>query len=196
MKTVVKFFLGMAVGMIACWFIFFMQKNKEVQTISSHQIALEKIEALGKLELVKINLWDVMEHKLSRQWLPDASALLIIGGEATGCIDLQKVRPEDIVIEKDVLKIQLPAPEICYCKIDHAKSKVYKTQYNYFTGINLVDNAYKQAEKQLWKTALESGILEQTKENTIILLKPFFENLGFKQVEISFGYTLFYNTPQ
>ena len=185
MKTLLKFFLGILVGIILCLFVFFMLNDKGTQTVASHQTTLEKVEALGKLELVRMNIKDVLEHKLIRQWLPDASALLIISGEAVGCIDLQKVKPEDIVIKKDTLRIKLPAPELCYCKVDHKNSKVYETKYDYFTGINLVDNAYKEAEEQLWKTALESGILERTKENAISILKPFFEGLGFKQVEIS-----------
>ena len=186
MKTLLKFFLGVAVGIIVCLLIFFKLNGKGMPTVTSHQATLEKIEALGKLELIRMNIKDVMEHKLIRQWLPNASALLVISGEAVGCIDLQKVQPEDIVIKKDTLKIKLPAPELCYCKIDHKKSKVYETRYDYFTGINLVDSAYKEAENQLWKTALESGILDSTKKNAITLLKSFFEGLGFKQVEISF----------
>ena len=163
-----------------------MLKNKGGQTISSHRATLERIETLGKLELVRMNIRDVMEHKFTRQWLPNASALLIISGEAVGCIDLQKVKPENIVINKDALKIQLPAPELCYCKINHENSKVYETRFDYFTGINLVDNAYKEAEKYLREASIESGILDRTKESAIVVLKPFFEGLGFKQVEIYF----------
>ncbi|MDR0232320.1 MAG: DUF4230 domain-containing protein [Dysgonamonadaceae bacterium] len=186
MKTILKLLLGIAIGIIICLFFFLKTNNKGTQTVTSHQATLEKVEALGKLELVRMNIKDVMEHKLIRQWLPNASALLIISGEAVGCIDLQKVEAEDIVIQKDTLRIKLPAPELCYFKIDHKNSKVYETKFNYFTGINLVEEAFKEAEKQLWETALESGILDRTKENTIIILKPFFEGLGFKQVEISF----------
>ena len=186
MKTLLKFILGIILGIIVCWFIISRPNTKGRQTVTSHQATLERVEALGRLELVRMNIRDVMEHKLMRQWLPDASALLIISGEAAGCIDLQKIEARDIVVKRDTLKIKLPAPEICYCKIDHKNSKVYKTQYDYFTGINLVDSAYKEAEKQLWQTALESGILNQTKENAITLLKPFFEGLGFKQVEVYF----------
>ena len=186
MKTLLKLFLGIAVGIIVCMFIFFKLDDKGMQTVTSHQATLERVEALGKLELVRMNIRDVMEHKLVRQWLPNASALLIISGEAVGCVDLQKVKPEDIVVKKDTLKIILPEPELCYCKIDHKKSKVYETKYDYFTGINLVDSAYGEAENQLWKMALESGILDRTKENAITILKPFFEGLGFKQVEIYF----------
>jgi len=187
MKTLFKFFLGLAVGFIICGFIFFRLNDRGTQTVISHQSTVEKVEALGKLELVRMNIRDVMEHTLVRQWLPNASALLIISGEAVGCVDLHKVQPENIVIKENTLKIQLPSPELCYCKVDHKKSKVYETRFDYFTGINLVDNAYKEAEKQLEKMALESGILEQTKKNAIALLVPFFEGLGFKQVEISFS---------
>ena len=187
MKTLLKFLSGTVVGVIICGFIFFMLHNNQgAQTVISHQLTMEKVESLGKLELVRMNIRDVMEHKLIRQWLPNASAVLIISGEAVGCIDLQKIQPENIVIKKDTLKITLPLPELCYCKINHQKSKVYETRYDYFTGINLVDEAYKAAENQLRKTAIESGILERTKENAIIILKPFFEGLGFNQVEIYF----------
>jgi len=187
MKTLMKFLLGFAIGIVVCWFIFFKWNDKNRQTLSSHQTTLERVESLGKLELVRMNIRDVMEHRQIRQWLlPDASALLIISGEVVGCIDLHKVKPENIIIEKDKIKIQLPAPELCYCKVDHSNSKVYSTRFSYFTKIDLVDSAYREAEKQLWNMALESGILDQTQTTAVALLKPFFENLGFKQVEISF----------
>ena len=185
MKTLLKILAGIAVGSVVC-LIIFLKQDKTVQTVTSHQTTLEKVEALGKLELVRMNIKDVIEHRLIRQWLPNASALLIISGEAVGCIDLQKVKPEDIIIKNDALEIKLPSPELCYFKIDHKNSKVYETKHNYFTGINLVDDAYKEAEKQLRETALNSGILDRTKENALSILKPFFEGLGFKHVEISF----------
>ncbi len=186
MKMLLKLFVEIAIGIVVCWFIFSKLKSNGGQTETTHQSTLEKVEALGKLELVRMNIRDVMEHKIIRQWLPNASALLVISGEAVGCIDLQKVKPEDVVIDKDTLKLKLPAPELCYCKVNHKDSKVYETKNNYFTGIDLVDSAYKEAEKQLQKTALESGILDQTKQNATTILKPFFEGLGFKHVEISF----------
>jgi len=186
MKNRLKFFLGITVGIVACVLIFIPMNGKGIRTLTTHQATLERVEALGKLELVRMNIRDVMEHKLIRQWLPNASAVLIISGEAVGCIDLRKVEPKDIVVKNDLLQIKLPAPELCYYKIDHKNSKVYETKYDIFTGINLVDEAYKAAEKQLWQSALESGILSQTQENAITLLKSFFEGLGFKQVEIYF----------
>ncbi len=188
MKSIVRLllFLFLLIVLFFGIWVFLKFQNEERNFVSTHQEVVEKIEAIGRLELVRMNVRDVMEHKLVRQWLPNASALLIINGEAAGCIDFQKMKPEDIVIEKDAIKIKLPQPELCYCKINHEKSRVYETKYDYFVTADLVDNAYQEAEKQLRKTVLESGILDQTKQNATLFLKPFFETLGYKSVEISF----------
>ncbi len=188
MKSIIKILIGVILGVLLCWIVIsFLGKKKNVEsTISTHQEVVEKVEAIGKLELVRMNIRDVLEHKIVREWLPNAKAVLIINGEAVGCIDLQKVKKDDISISKDTLKIKLPDPEICYCKIDHSKSKVYETSNEFFSGAQLVDGAYIEAEKQLRQTVLNAGILEQTKTNAVILLKPFFETLGFKHTIIYF----------
>ncbi len=187
MRSIIKLslLLTVVVMIFFCLQLVF-KSSKGGKYVSSHQSVVEKVEAIGRLELVKMNIRDVVEHQLVRQWLPNASALLIINGEAVGCIDLQKIRPEDIVISGDTLKIKLPQPELCYCKINHEKSKIYETKYDYFISAELVDSAYREAEKQLNKTVLESGILEQTKQNAVLLLKPLLSTFGFQTVIISF----------
>ena len=49
---------------------------------------------------------------------------MIVSGEATGCLDLTKIRLGDITEKDSVLVVHLPEPEICSYKIDHSKSKV------------------------------------------------------------------------
>ena len=61
---------------------------------------LQQISSMGKLELVKFNFRDVVESKIKKKLLPDAKVLLIVSGEATGCLDLTKIRLGDIT-EKD-----------------------------------------------------------------------------------------------
>ena len=188
MKIIIKYGSVFLIGIIFCWFILSKsnQKGENLETISSHQEIVEKIEAIGKLELVRMNIKDVLEHQIVKQWLPNPKAILIIQGEAVGCIDLQQIKPEDIYISHDTLNIKLPAPEICYCKIDHSKSKVFDTQNNFFSGTELIDNAYKEAERQLRSTVIKAGILEQTKTNAAFFFRPFFESLGFKHTFIYF----------
>jgi hypothetical protein len=149
---------------------------------SSHRIALQEISAMGNLELVKYNFKDVVEQKITKILLPDAKALLIIQGEAIGCIDLQKIKEGDIIVTGDTLLLHLPEPELCVFKIDHSKSKIYNTEYAFTDEAALIEKAYKQAEEQIKTSALELGILEQTKENAAKILVPILEKSTGKKV--------------
>jgi hypothetical protein len=158
----------------------------ETTIISNHNIVLEKIEELGKLELVKYKFRDVLEYNVQYDWWPDSKAVLIISGEAVGCIDLKKIKAEDILDKKDTLYLTLPAPELCYYKLNHNESKVYNTQTYAMDESRLVEGAYKEAEKQVKRTALQSNILAQTRENGEKMLKPLFENLAKKKVVFTY----------
>lgn len=156
----------------------------EVKT--NHNIVLKEISDLGKLELVKYAYRDVVEQSISRDFLPDPKAILIIQGEAVGCIDLKKVSESDIVIMEDTIVVHLPKPEICYHKIDHSKSKVFQTEYAFMNEGLLLEEAYKRAEKQILQSALDSDILNQTKENANLVLKPLLENSTGKKVVLQY----------
>jgi hypothetical protein len=148
---------------------------------------LEKITAMGKLELVKYNFKDVVESKIQKDLLPDAKVLLVVMGEATGCIDLTKIRVADIENGVDKLVVHLPDPEICTFKIDHAKSKVYDSQFAFMDEAELVDQAFKKAEVQVQKSAQEMGIIQETKASAQQILKPFLEQISGKQVVLMYG---------
>lgn len=175
------------IALFIAWQIFGggLFKN-ETKIITNHDIVLEQVETLGKMELVKFKFKDVLEHKVEYSWWPDSKAVLIISGEAVGCIDLSKVKKENITDGKDTLYLRLPAPEICYSKINHKDSRVYNTQSYSFDQTKLVEQAYKEAEKQIQKTALQSNILEQTRTNADKILKPMFEQLTKKKVILTY----------
>ena len=183
----VAFYLAAIIFLIFIWesvksFKFF--KGKEL--ITTHNIVLKEISELGKLELVKFVYRDVVEQTITRDFLPDPKAILIVQGEAVGCIDLQKVADKDIVAMKDTVIVHLPKPEICYHKIDHSKSRVYDTQYAFMNEGLLLDEAYKRAEDQILQSALNADILNQTKQNAEIVLKPVLENLTGKKVVLKY----------
>lgn len=153
---------------------------------SKHQLLLERVEAMGKLELVKYRISDVLEHKNKTPFLPDASVLLIIKADAVGCIDLAKVKGEHIKVYNDSVTIQLPQPEICYIKIDHKASRVYDTKMAFFREADLVDAAYKSAELQIAGEVRKSDILQQTRSNALNILKPLLTGLGYSKISLSF----------
>ena len=158
----------------------------ETKVESKHQILVQSIEKMGKLELVKDRMSDVIEHKNVTSYLPDASVLLIVKADAVGCMDLTKITDEDIVVQGDSATIYLPQPELCYVKIDHKDSKVYDTKMAFLREGQLVDEAYKYAEAEVKRRVEKSDIRKQTQQNAVTVLKPIIEGLGFHSVRFEF----------
>ncbi|NIJ51626.1 DUF4230 domain-containing protein [Dyadobacter arcticus] len=166
------------------WFPEWLGGKDKTETV--HALVLEEITAMGKLELVKYNFKDVVEQEIVKVWLPNAKAILIVQGEAIGCVDLTQIEIADITSDDETLVVNMPEPELCVFKVDHSKSKVYNTEYAFAEEGKLVQEAYKQAEKQIQKSALDMGILDQTQENASKILTPLLEKASGKKVLLKF----------
>jgi hypothetical protein len=161
--------------------------TREPQVTVTHNTVLTQVEALGKLELVRYRFKDVVEYKKSSKYpfLPDAKAALIVGGEAVGCLDLRKIKPQDVTFEGDsVVRVLLPAPELCSFQVDHKQSRVFSTENGFFQDGQLVDEAYRYAEAQVRRSALQSGILAETQRNAEQILVPMLRTLTGRRVII------------
>ncbi len=183
-------------GVIGCWETYQSWKTS-VTTASipevSHQVVLQKITSMGRLELVKYNFKDVVESTIKRELLPDAKVLMVIAGEATGCLDLTKIRISDLSLQQDTIIVHLPEPDICYFKIDHSQSKVYDTQFTFMDEAKLVDEAFKKAEVQVKQSALQMKILDETKASAEQILKPFIEEVSGKKALLRYA---LHDTPR
>lgn len=186
MMKLLKVIIVLALIIGITWFIWERVKPADSKE-TNHAILVERIEAMGKLELVKYRLSDVVEHKNMTAYLPDASVLLIIKADAVGCIDLGKLKSEDVEVMGDSVHITLPNPEICYVKIDHKSSKVYDTKMAFFREATLVDEAFKAAEEEITNQVKKSDILQQTKNNATHVLRPLLEGLGYTKIGLSFN---------
>jgi hypothetical protein len=153
---------------------------------TTQSIVLQEVTALGKLELVKYTFKDIVEHEQVNTILPNANAVLIVEGEATGCIDLAQLTAADITTDEDSVIVKLPKPELCSWKINHDRSRVYDTKFSFLNESQLVSDAYKQAEKQIRQAALSGGILEQTRHNADQLLRPLLERVSNKKVRLTY----------
>lgn len=171
-------------------FVFFYFKREffESRTELTDDIMIEKITDMGKLELVKYSMKDVLEQKEVRTFLPDQRILFVAAGEATGCIDLTKVRKEDIVHSGDSVTVFLPKPELCYARLDHGRSKVYDVSGAWFPSDakEMVEDIYKIAEQKLRENALQMNILGKTRDNAVLIFKPMLENITGKKIGIQF----------
>ncbi|PIY10760.1 MAG: hypothetical protein COZ18_05400 [Flexibacter sp. CG_4_10_14_3_um_filter_32_15] len=198
MNNLIKSLTGLLIVLLLGFGLYYVTLRKDAKklltpretvTETSFQTVLEEVESLGKLELVKYNFKDVVEHKQKNGYssVLDSKVLLIVAAEAVGCMDLTRIKAEDITEVGDSIYVHLPAPELCYYKIDHQKSKVYDSEsMPFMQNDNLVGEAFAKAEKQIEKAALESGILVQTQAMAKTMLKPLLENLTKKTVFLTF----------
>jgi len=140
------------------------------------------------MELTKFTIKDVIQKNVIKNWWPDSKVLFIAVGEVAGCIDLSKVTKNDVKRSGDSIIITLPKPEICYIKINHEQSKVYDISGVYFKEDTkqMVEEVYIIAEKEISKEAYKLGIMEETKKNANLILKPLFENITEKKVGLKF----------
>ena len=160
--------------------------TKPDQPVQVHSMVLEKVEGLGKMELVKYQFQDVVAHEVIRDWLPDPKVVLFIVGEAVGCVDFAAIDSSAIQVYGDTVDIVLPAPEICYTRIDHNESRVFDTQYTFWEEAELVDAAYEAAEVELKKAAERSDLMANAEAQAEVLLKPLLSQLSGKSVNIRF----------
>jgi hypothetical protein len=171
-------------------FLFFYIKHEfnTTRTEVTEDAMVTRVIAMGKLELVKYAMKDVVEKKELHTILPDAKVLFVAVGEVTACIDLTKVKRSDVSQGKDTVSIILPQPEICYVKLDHQKSRVYDVSGVWFPdkARTMVEDVYKLAEKKMLTTATEMNLLGKARENAGLIFKPFLENVSGKKVVIKF----------
>ena len=163
---------------------FFSSDEKEPPVTVTYNTILTSVQDLGKMELVRYNFKDVVEYeKEVSRFIPNSKVVLIVAGEAVGCLDFTKIEPGDIVFEGDsIVQIALPEPELCYYKVDHSQSKVFSKENTYFQDADLIQESYKYAENNVKRAALNSGILRQTQVNAEKILKPMLEEITGKRV--------------
>jgi hypothetical protein len=111
------------IGFLVFLFFYIKHEFSTTRTEVTEDVMVSRIVSMGKLELVKYAMKDVVEKKELHTILPDARVLFVAVGEVTACIDLTKVKKDDIRQFKDSVVVALPRPEICYVKLDHQKSR-------------------------------------------------------------------------
>ncbi len=163
-------------------------------TVINTSVMLKEVEELGKIELVRYNFKEITElTEVSKEYFkffklgPDQKIALISQGQAAGCIDFTKMTAQDIRVEGDTVYMRLPAPEICYYKLDLKNTRIYSLQTNPMKEDGpFIEKAYELAEEEIRKAAMDSGILDQTRDNAEIILKPFLQEISGREVILTF----------
>lgn len=111
------------------WIFTHYQIQNSKQFGNQHRIIVEKIENIGKLEVLRVNIKDIFEFEQANKILgfkTSSKALLLVCGEVGICVDFSKVNSNKIMVQNKTLHITLPKPELCYFKVDHSNSKILR----------------------------------------------------------------------
>ena len=159
------------------------------------RVSLIEIQDLGRLEstdfVVQVHvpitdepdsIWQRVKGLFGTDEL-----LLVATGEAIAGFDLQKLRPEDVVVAGDSVIVSLPPAEILFTRVDNAETYVYSRD----TGLlwkpdkDLETEARRQAEAKVREWALEHDILDRAEKNGEVFLERFLRSLGFTDVTLT-----------
>lgn len=151
---------------------------------------VQKIQRLDRLETVVYSLDTVVEGSKSSAVLPDLLGgdriLLIVHGQSIAGIDLSKLRPEDVRISGQSIRVTLPASELFVTTIDNQHTRVYARSTGLLTSAdqNLESETRAHAQDQLQKDALSDGILDAARKNACATITTLLYGLGFQHVEV------------
>lgn len=190
-RTSLSFILSLIiVGFLIFLFFYMKHQFTAVRSEVTEDVMVEKITSMGKLELIKYSMKDVLEKKQIHTILPDERVLFVAVGEVTACIDLTKVARKDIIQDaaQKTVTVVLPQPEICYAKLDHQRSKVYDVSGVILPSTTqaMVEDIYKLAERRLLDNAQQMDITGKARQNAQVIFKPLLEGVSGKTVILKF----------
>jgi hypothetical protein len=128
-------------------------------TILNTATLVQQIQNLAELVTVKYVLEKLVVLEDTR-WYGDNRVLLVAHGVVKAGIDLQKIAPTDIEVDRNIVQITLPPVTITDVYLDEQKTRVLEHSTGLLRAFNknLEAEARRQAVDQLKHAARQGGI--------------------------------------
>ncbi len=148
---------------------------------------IHEVRALARLETIQYSIEKVITAEIGQgtfDFLFGDKLLFVAHGVVIAGIDLEKLGPGNLKLEGDTLYVTLPPAEVFIATLDNEKSYVYDRETGALThgDTNLETTARQAAEQEIYKAAMEDGILKLAQQNAEYFLEKFFEALGYDKV--------------
>ncbi|HCU58086.1 MAG TPA: hypothetical protein DF984_07705 [Anaerolineaceae bacterium] len=148
---------------------------------------IREVQSLARLETIQYTVEKVITAEVNQGVfgpLFGDKLLLVAHGMVIAGIDLSKISTSDFSLEGDTLHVQLPDPEVFVATLNNDESYIYDRTTGLFrkSDPELETSARQAAEEEIYRAAVEDGILEQAKTNAEIFLERFFNSLGYLHV--------------
>lgn len=162
------------------------------------EVILLSIKALGELDTVQYNLETVVDKEAQQSgmvtiggieiWKPRLHFLLVAGGRVKAGVDFRELARYEVVNSK--VTVYLPSPRITDYYVNTRDLKLYYIRTDFGLdeefAIEVYNEAVLEAQDNLRRAALESGILDVAEVNAEALVQSLILGLGFSEVEVKF----------
>ncbi|MDQ3965217.1 MAG: DUF4230 domain-containing protein [Actinomycetota bacterium] len=153
-------------------------------------VVVEGIQKLDQLATVRWTESVVVTKESegnSLQWLLTGEKVLLVAtGEVEAGVDLASLGSEDVEVQGEKVTIRLPEPKILSSSLDEEKTGVYDRDQGLLRlrpDDALVEEARRDAEREITATAQENGILDHARNNAEESIRAFVTTLGFEEIE-------------
>lgn len=148
---------------------------------------IRDVQSMARLETIQYTVEKVITAEINQgvfgQLFGD-KLLFVAHGYVIAGVDLSKLTVEDLALDGDVLRVQLPEAEIFVATLNNDDSYVYDRTTGLFrkSDPDLETDARQAAEEEILNAALEDGILTQAQANAEMFLERLFNDLGYDYV--------------
>ena len=153
-----------------------------------------QIQSLSELVTVKYVLEKVvvaespktttLENLLPGQ---DDRIVLLAHGIVKAGVDLSKLKPDDVLVAGEKIRVQLPSAYVTDGYLDENATQVLDRKTGLLRAFDrkLEQQARQEAQTQIRRAAREAGIEREANERAHEQLTKFLKTFGFKEVEIT-----------
>lgn len=187
------FFIGLALGAVASFFIFklFFKGGKKENTREQSVVLMEKIRSVCKFITVEgdfseIYHYENVKDKIANFLLGKKKAIILIKAKAHIGFDLTKIEMESDLERKTIQLKNFPQPQILSIETDFSYYDKSEGWANYFTSDDLTE-VTRNAKQHIIDKVPESGLMDQAKEEAILAIKM------MEGLAATIGWTLDYN---
>ena len=148
---------------------------------------IRDVQSMARLETIQYSVEKVITAEINQGIfgpLFGDKLLFVAHGYVIAGVDLSKLTVEDLVLDGDVLRVNLPDAEVFVATLNNDDSYVYDRTTGLFkkSDPDLETDARQAAEDEILKAALEDGILDQAQVNAESFIERLFNDLGYDYV--------------
>jgi hypothetical protein len=185
-------FLAILAGLVvAVWVVLPRLATVRERSVMDTPALLVQVQSLSQLTTVKyvmekiVVLEDPPKTLLAQAFGGDNRVLLVAHGVVKAGVDLQRLRPGDLVISGRAVTVTLPPVEILDVYLDEEKTQVVERTTGLLRSFDtgLEQEARRIAVDDLRRAARQGGILVEAESRAREQLAGFLKQVGFDQVE-------------